>query len=114
MSTAKIVALILGILGGLAGIGGSLIMLAVGGLGALEVTVAKEIIWRGIGGIIITIIGIVGTGIVWRNPKLSGFLMFLTAFGGLILVLFTYIPAAILFLTGGILAFLSKKKQKAE
>ena len=115
MSTAQIVTLILGILGGLAGIGGSLTMLGLGGLGgALGVAGAGAIIWRSIGGVLLTILGIVGAGIVGRNPKLSGLLMLFAAFGGLILVAFTYIPATILFLAGGILAFLSKKKPKAE
>lgn len=112
MKTSQIVALILGILGGLFGIGSGLVVIGFGGLeGALALEGAGEVIGRGIGAIILSIIGMIGAGIVGNNPKVSGILMLLSAIIGFLIIFPFYIPATALFLAGGILALVSRKKE---
>jgi len=110
MKTTKIAVLVLGILGGLIGIASGLATMGLGGLGsALGVEGAGGIVRRGVGAIILSIIGIIGAGIVGTHSKASGVLMLFSAIIGFLIIFPFYIPASALLLAGGILALIEKR-----
>jgi len=106
MTTKQIVALITGILGGLFGILASLGVLGLGGVaGVIGYEKAGEVVGRGVLTIFLSILGMIGAGIVGTNPKASGTLMLISAIVGFFAIFHLYILASALFLVGGILAF---------
>lgn len=114
MKATKIVALILGILGGLAGIGAGLLVMGLGGMGAIfGAEWVGEAVGRGIITLILSILGIIGAAIVMNKPKTAGILMFLAAVIGFLVAFPLYILASILLIIGGILALIGRKKETA-
>lgn len=115
MEAKQITALVLGILGGVFGIGGAIITLGLGGLsGIAGYEKAGEVVGRGFGAILLSILGMIGAGIVGSNPKISGILMLVSAIIGFLIIFPLYIPATALLLAGGILALMSKKPKAVE
>lgn len=107
----RIAALILGILGGLAGISGGAFATVVGGLGqAFQAEGASTVTGLGMVAIPIGIIGLVGGALAIARPKLAGILMLISAVIGLILVSAAYAMAFVLLTIGGIFALLGQKE----
>ncbi len=97
--------LVLGLLGGIFGFFGAIFALGVGSLGAaFGASGASDIIGLGFAAIIFSIIGIIGAVIVKSKTKAAGWLMIVSAFGGLISISFAYLLSFILLLIGGIMA----------
>ena len=108
----KIAAMVLGILGGLAGLGGAIVALFLGGLGsAFGAQGAGLISNLGFFAIPLSILGIVGGAMASAKPALAGKLMIASAVGGFIAIFFAYMIAAILLVIAGILAIMEGKKE---
>jgi hypothetical protein len=111
----KVAALVLGILGGLAGLLGGTCALAVGGIGeALGAEGAEEVIGLGWLAFVAAIVGLIGAGVALPKPKISALLMAIAAVAGLIAVSFAYIFATVLFGIGALLAILGRNEKKSE
>jgi Protein of unknown function (DUF4064)/zinc-ribbon domain len=96
---------ILGLIGGILGFLVGLAEIAFGSLGtAFAVQGSSNIIGLGFGAIIFSIIGIVGAAIVKNHTKIAGYLMIISAIGGLICASIFYILSFILLIIGGIMA----------
>ena len=99
------VELILGLLGGIIGCIAGIVAIMVGSLGsAIGINGYSQIIGMGLGAIIFSVIGIIGAAIVKSKTKLSGYLMIISAIGGLICVSLFYVLSFILLIIAGILA----------
>lgn len=102
---SRTVELVLGLLGGIFGFFGALFAIGIGGLaGAFGASGASDVIGLGFAAIIFSIIGIIGAVIVKSKTKAAGWLMIISAFGGLISISFAYLLSFILLLIGGIMA----------
>jgi hypothetical protein len=113
MKTSQIVSLILGILGGLSGICGALLTMGLGSLsGAFGYEKAGEIVVRGVCAIILSILGMIGGGMVENRPKVAAALMLLASIVGFLISFPFYIPASALFISGGILILIRKRNEK--
>lgn len=109
----KIASLILGIIGGLAGICGALFALGVGGVSsAFEMKEASTVVGLGLSAIPLSILGIVGGALVMAKPKPAGIMMLIAGIGGIIAIFAGYIVAGPLLIIGGILALISSGKEK--
>lgn len=107
----KIAALILGILGGIAGIVGSIIAMMIGGIGsALGGEGAKTVTSLGWVALLISIVAIVGGALAIAKPKIAGIIMLLMGIGGIIAVSIGYVVAGPLLIIGGILALVGSRK----
>ncbi len=107
----RIAALILGILGGLAGIFGGSLAIFVGGVGqAFELEGAATVTGLGFAAIPAGILGLVGGAIAIAKPKAAGIMMIISAVAGLICVSAAYVLAAILLVIGGILALKGQRE----
>ena len=96
---------ILGLIGGLIGFFAGIAALVIGGLAsAFSVDGGSNIIGLGFGAIIFSIVGIVGAAIVKSKTKIAGYLMIISAIGGLICISAFYILSFILLIIGGIMA----------
>lgn len=105
-------ALILGILGGIAGIVGSVIAFLLGGAGAVfGAEWADSIIGRSGIAMILSILGMVGGGLASARPRTAGILMLIAGIGGPIAISFAYIIATLFFVPGGIIALLLRKEK---
>ena len=109
----RIAALILGILGGIAGIIGGISVLFIGGVGtAFELEGAATLTGLGFAAIPLGILGIVGGALALGKPKAAGIIMLISAVGGVIAISAGYIVAFILLLVGGILALVGQRELK--
>lgn len=107
----RIAALILGVLGGIAGIFGGGLASCIGKVGtALSLEGASTVTGLGIMAIPTSILGIVGGALAMSKPKTAGIMMLSSAGLGLILVFAAYFFPAILLLVGGILAIVGQKE----
>lgn len=105
--------LALGILGGVFGLIGALFAIGLGGvgqaLGSQNVANASK---NGVIALLASIIGLVGTVLVYKNTKLAGWLMIGSAIVGFIAAFLAYIISAIFFLIAGIMALTIKQSKK--
>jgi len=102
---------ILGVLGGIAGLIGSIFALLVGGLGTVfRAEGASAIVNLGWIAIFLSILGIVGGAITSRNADAAGVCMLLSGIGGFLAISMAYIIAGPLLIIGGILALARKSK----
>lgn len=102
---SRTVELVLGLLGGIFGFFGALFAIGIGGLaGAFGASGASDVVGLGFAAIIFSIIGIIGAVSVKSKSKTAGWLMIISAFGGLISISFAYLLPFILLLIGGIMA----------
>jgi len=109
----KIAALILGLIGGIAGIFGAIFAFGVSGVGTVVgAEDAGSLAGNGIAALIASLLGIVGGAIAIAKPKIAGIFMIIAGVGGLIAVFVAYIIAAPLLVIGGILALVASKKQQ--
>ena len=107
----KIAALILGILGGIAGIVGSILVLVLGGIGsAIGGEGAGTVATLGWVALLLSLVGIVGGSLALAKPKIAGIIMLLMGIGGLICISLGYVVAGPLLIIGGILALVGSRK----
>ena len=107
----KIAALILGIIGGIAGLIGSVMAMMLGGIGsALGGEGAGTITSLGWVALLFSIIAVVGGALAIAKPKVAGIMMLLMGVGGLICVSLGYVIAGPLLIIGGILALVGSRK----
>lgn len=109
----KIAALILGILGGIAGLFGAIFAFGVGGVGTALGEEAQSLVGNGIAALIFSLLGIVGGAMAMAKSKAAGIMMLIAAVGGLIAVFVGYIVAFPLLLIGGILSLVAAKQKHA-
>jgi len=96
---------ILGLIGGIIGFFAGIAALLIGSLAsAFSVSGGSTAIGLGFGAILFSIIGIVGAALVKSKTKIAGYLMIISAIGGLICVSVFYILSFILLIIGGIMA----------
>lgn len=101
----KIAALILGLIGGIAGLFGSIFALSVGGIGsAVSAEGANTVVGAGVAALILSLLGIVGGSLAIAKPKVAGIMMLTASIGGLVAVFAAYFIAFPLLLLGGIFA----------
>jgi hypothetical protein len=100
----KIAALILGIIGGIAGLIGSIFAMGIGAVGGGTTG-------NGIAALVFSLLGIVAGSLVLAKPKPAGILLIIASVGGLIAVFVAYIIAFPLLLTSGIMGLVGAKKK---
>ena len=101
---------ILGLFGGIIGFLAGVAAIVFGSLGsAFAVKGASDIIGLGMGAIVFSIIGIIGAAIVKSKTKTAGYLMIISAIGGLICISGFYILSFILLIIAGIMAVRHKE-----
>ena len=109
----KIASLILGIIGGIAGLIGATLALGVGGLGsAFDASGASEVVGLGWSAFLFAILAIVGAALAIAKPKISGWMQLIACIGGLISISAFWAPSAILLLISSILALVGAKHDK--
>lgn len=97
--------LVLGLLGGIFGFFGALFAISIGGLGAaFNLSGASDVVRLGFAAIVFSILGIVGAVLVKSKTRIAGWLMIVSAFGGLISISLAFLLSFILLLIGGIMA----------
>ncbi|MCX5799089.1 MAG: hypothetical protein NTU90_05950 [Proteobacteria bacterium] len=100
----------LGLIGGIIGFLAGFVAIMIGSLGsAYALTGASDIIGLGFGAIIFSIIGIIGAAIVKSKTKIAGYLMIISAIGGLICISAAYVLSFILLIIAGIMAVRHKE-----
>lgn len=108
----KVAGLILGLIGGVAGIFGSIFAFGVSGVGTVVgAEGAGSLVGNGIAALIASLLGIVGGALAIAKPKIAGIFMLVAGVGGFIAVFVGYAVAAPLLIIGGILALVASKKQ---
>lgn len=101
---------VLGLFGGIIGFLAGSVAIIVGSLGsAFAAKGASDIIGLGFGAIIFSIIGIIGAATVKSKTKIAGYLMIISAIGGLICISAFYILSFILLIVAGIMAVIHKE-----
>jgi len=110
---ARTVEFVLGLIGGIIGFFGAVIALLFGGLGgALGAEGASQIVGLGWLAILFSIAGIVGAALVKGKRRTGGWLMVISAVGGVISVSFAYALAFILLIIAGLMALIRKGATK--
>ena len=108
-------AMVLGILGGLAGlVGGALAFLAGGIVSAFGVDGGAEVMDLSWVAFAASIIGLIGAGVAPAKPKLSALFMTIAAVTGFVVVYYFYILAAVLFGIAALLAFLGGNQKESD
>jgi len=111
VNVTRVASLILGLIGGIAGFGGAVFALFVGGIdAAFSVSGTSSIVGLGIAAIFFSLLGLVGGALALNKPKIAGIMMLIAAIGGLISISWGYVVAFPVLLVGGILALVSQKK----
>jgi len=109
----KIASLILGIIGGIAGLIGATLALGVGGLGAaFDASGASEVVGLGWSAFLFAILAIVGAALAIAKPKISAWMQLIACIGGLISISAFWAVSFILLLVSSILAFVGAKQDK--
>lgn len=103
---------VLGLIGGIIGFCGAILALFFGGLGsAFGASGASSISNLGWSAIVFSIVGIVGAAMVNSKTKLSGWLMLVSAIGGVISISLFYLLPFVLLFTAGLMALLKKDRK---
>lgn len=112
----KTAALVLGILGGLAGLVGGFLAFLAGGFVSAVGDEGTGSIMMNLSWVVFvsSLVGLIGAGVVSARPKLAALLMILAAVTGFILVGGFYILGAPLLAIGALLAFLGRDEQKTK
>lgn len=100
---------VLGLIGGIFGIFSGFIAMFIGGVDA-AFNGHSDIIGLGVGAIVLSIIGIVGSVVVKGKAKLGGLFMTVAAIGGVICVSMFYILPGVLLIIAGLMGLLKKNK----
>lgn len=107
----RLAALILGILGALAGFGGAIFAMTVGGLGAtFGGEGAETVIGLGVAGLLISLVAVIAAALAMAKPKGAGIVMILSGIAGFIAISMGYIIAGPLLIVAGTLAILGRKE----
>lgn len=107
----RVASMIIGIIGAIAGFGGALFALFVGGAdAAFSASGTSSVVGLGIAAVLFSTLGLVGSILALKKPKTAGILMLIAAVGGVISVSWGYVIAFPLLLLAGILALVSQKK----
>jgi len=102
---------VLGLIGGIFGIISGIMAMGVGGLGAaFDAEGAATVGNLGIGAVLLSTLGIVGSIIVRKKAKLGGILMTIAAIGGIICISAFYILPGILLAIAGLMGIFRKAK----
>ncbi|GAA0317495.1 DUF4064 domain-containing protein [Bacillus carboniphilus] len=102
---------VLGLLGGIFGFFGAFFALFVGGIdAAFNEAGTSELTGLGFGGIIFSILGIIGSVRVKSKPKQGGIIMLIAAIGGLISISLAFLLSFILLLIAGLMGVFRKDK----
>ena len=110
----RVAAMVLGILGGLAGLIGGFCVVVVGGVDeAFGGDSSEQLYELGALAFVAGIGGLVGAGMAMAKPKIAAVLMAIAAVLGLIAVSIAYVFAAVLFGIGALLAFLGRNEKKS-
>ena len=109
----RIIEFVLGLIGGIFGIIGPLIALAIGSFGTQVMHDASSatISYLGWLAIVFSILGIVGSVVVRHKPRLGGVFMLVSAIGGVISISFFYALSFVLLLIAGLMGLLMKDKK---
>lgn len=100
---SRAIELLLSLLGGISGLFGAFLVTGMGRLGeASEVPEASDFIMLGYAATVFSIIGIIGAVLVRSKTKTAGWLMIISAYGGLISTSFSFLLPFMLILFGGI------------
>ena len=106
----RIAALILGIIGGIAGLFGAGLALTVGGIGsAMGTANSSTVLVGGVIALVTSIVGIIGGAIALKAPRAAGWMMLAAALVGVFAISAGYVVACPLLLVGGILAFVGSR-----
>jgi hypothetical protein len=112
VSVMRVASLIIGVIGGIAGFGGAIFALFVGGLDAtFSASGTSSIVGLGVAAIFFSLLGLVGGTLALNKPRIAGVMMLVAAIGGVISVSWGYVVAFPTLLVGGILALISQKKR---
>jgi hypothetical protein len=102
---------ILGLLGGIIGFFAGVAAIVIGSLGsAFAVNGASSIVGLGLLALVFSIIGIIGAAIVKSKTKTAGYLMIISAIGGLFCISAFYILSFILLIIAGVMAVRHKEQ----
>ena len=105
----RTVEFVLGLLGGIFGFIGAIFALIAGGIaGAFGAKSASLVVNLGWVAILFSILGIVGAALVKHRTKLGGWLMVISAIGGVISVSFAYALSFVLLIIAGLMALIKK------
>ncbi len=108
----RVASMILGIIGGIAGFGGALFALFVGGVDAsFSASGTSSIIGLGVAAIFFSLLGLVGGVLALKKPKVAGIMMLISAIGGVISISWGYVVAFPVLLVAGILALIGQKEK---
>jgi len=106
----RTVEFVLGLIGGIVGFFGAIFALFVGGLaGAFGAKSASLVVGAGWFAILFSILGIVGAALVKSKTKLGGWLMIISAVGGVISISFAYALSFVLLIIAGLMAVIKKE-----
>ena len=109
----KIVAIILGLIGGLHNLSGSFVELILPNFDIAQgSTGGFSNIFIGLLAVVFASITVIATCLIMRTPKLAGWMLVIGAFGGLISIGIFYLISFAMTLTAGILCFVIGKKLK--
>jgi len=108
----RVASMILGIVGGIAGFGGAIFALFVGGVDAsFSASGTSSIIGLGAAAIFFSLLGLVGGALALKKPKVAGIMMLISAIGGVISISWGYVVAFPVLLVAGILALIGQKEK---
>lgn len=103
--------MILGVLGGLLGLGGSILALFIGGVGAaLGGEGAGTVVGLGFAALPLSLLGIVGGGLALSRPRAGAWLQFISAVGGLIAISAAYGLAFACLMAGAITGWVGARQ----
>lgn len=103
---------VLGLIGGIFGILGALFVLGLGGLvAAFGAERGSTVFLMFFFASIFSVLGIVGAALVKTKTKLGGWLMIISAIGGLISISFAYTLSFVLLIIAGLMALIKKEKE---
>lgn len=108
----RVASMVLGIIGAVAGLGGAIFVLFVGGVdAAFSASGTSTVVGLGVAAVLFSILGLAGSIFTLKKPKTAGILMLLAALGGLISISWYYVIAFPLLLLAGILSLVSQRKE---
>lgn len=104
----RVAALIVGVVGGLAGIAGAMFAILVGGIGgAVGVKDTGMLLFLGLAAVAFSIAGLVGAGLTLSRPKAAGVTLLVSALGGLVAVSWGYVVAFPALFVAGVLSLVA-------
>ena len=107
----RILAMILGILGGVIALEGTSLTLKATGIGnVFGVTHSGHAFWLSTLALLCAVIGIIGAALTLSRPVWGGILMILAAIGGTLAITGGFLIGGIVLIIAGVLAFMSARQ----